>query len=207
MAHVIHGPLHGVSLGQADAEKSADGTRRTLLTGTTIAISIVVLLLVALTAYFVSSRSSHSAVAPSHAAPIAAKATSLAQPAAPLSAAELKAVKGRDDYALSLSRLLHQKLPEYKQVAIYADNWAGTHAPTISAPRDAKARTGDNLMMVFWSPDRGTARSLADFTKSKAAQEAANFGYEEFQFVDPSTYCFALVAPNTGVGPVTCGIR
>jgi hypothetical protein len=207
MAHVIHGPFHGASLSQVDAEKSADETRRTLLTGTTIAISIVVLLLLALTAYFVASRSSHTAAVPSHAAPIAAKATSLVQPAAPLSAAELKAVKDRDDYAVSLTKLLHQKLPEYKRVSIFADNWAGSHAPTLSAPRDVKTRTGDNLMMVFWSPDSGTARSLADFTKSKAAQEAVNYGYEEFQFVDSSSYCFALVAPSTGVGPVTCGIR
>jgi hypothetical protein len=208
MAHVIHGPFHGASLSQVDAEKSADDTRRTLLTGTTIAVSILLLLLLAgVAAYLVAHKTSQSATTQTHTAPLQAKAASLARPDAPLGGADLKALQARDEYTASLTKLLHHKLPEYKRVTIYADNWAGSHAPSLTAPRDLKTRTGDNLMMVFWSPDSGTARSLGDFTKSKAAQEAVNLGFEEFQFVDPGAYCFATVAPNTGVGPVTCGIR
>ena len=70
-----------------------------------------------------------------------------------------------------------------------------------------KARPGDNLMLVFWSPDASTARGLTDFTKSRAAQDAVNAGFAEFQFVDPGTYCYAQVAPVAGVGPISCGIR
>jgi len=208
MAHVIHNPLHSVRLDQKDAEDSAQETRRPLFTGATVAIAIVVLLAIsAVAVYFVANRRSQSAAQTAKAAPIQAKAASLSDAVAPLSAAEVKAMKARDDYAVNLSKVLHQKMPEFKRVTIYADNWAGTHAPTLAAPRDVKTRTGDNLMIVFWSPESGTARSLGDFTKSQAAQEAVNLGYEEFQFVDPGSYCFALVAPSAGVGPVTCGIR
>lgn len=208
MAHVVRNPFHGVNLVQSDETNSAEETQRSLLTGTTIAFTIVVLLLLAaVAAYFVAYRTPHAANAQPQVAPMQAKAASLTHSEAPLSAADLKAVKARDAYAMSLAKLLHQKLPEYKRVTIYADNLIGAHAPALAAPRDLKTRTGDNLMMVFWSPESGTARSMTDFTKSKAAEEAVNLGYEEFQFVDPGNYCFALVAPITGVGPVTCGIR
>jgi hypothetical protein len=139
-----------------------------------------------------------------------------AEPAAPaatpasapkLSAAELKEVQARDDYATQLSKSLHAKMPAYKNVQIYADSWAGKKAPGHAPLADIKARTGDNLMLVFWSPDPATARGLTDFTKSRAAQDAVNAGFAEFQFVDPGTYCYANVAPVGGVSPAVCGIR
>jgi hypothetical protein len=128
-------------------------------------------------------------------------------PAPKLSAAELKEVQARDDYATQLAKSLHAKMPAYKDVKIYADSWAGTKAPGHAPLADIKARTGDNLMLVFWSPDPATAKGLTDFTKSRAAQDAVNAGFAEFQFVDPGTYCYANVAPVGGVSPAVCGIR
>jgi hypothetical protein len=136
------------------------------------------------------------------AAPAAAPAS-----APKLSAAELKEVQARDNYAAQLSKSLHAKMPAYKNVKIYADSWVGTKAPGHAPLSDIKARTGDNLMLVFWSPDPATARGLTDFTKSRAAQDAVNAGFAEFQFVDPGTYCYANVAPVGGVSPAVCGIR
>jgi hypothetical protein len=128
-------------------------------------------------------------------------------PAPKLSAAELKEVQARDDYATQLSKSLHAKMPAYKNVKIYADSWAGTKAPGHAPLADIKVRASDNLMLVFWSPDPDTARGLTDFTKSRAAQDAVNTGFAEFQFVDPGTYCYANVAPVGGVSPAVCGIR
>ena len=137
----------------------------------------------------------------------AAATTPAAAPASKLSAAELKEVQARDDYATQLSKSLHAKMPAYKDVKIYADSWAGTKAPGHAPLADIKARTGDNLMLVFWSPDPATAKGLTDFTKSRAAQDAVNAGFAEFQFVDPGTYCYANVAPVGEVSPAVCGIR
>jgi hypothetical protein len=128
-------------------------------------------------------------------------------PAPKLSPAEMKEVQARDDYATQLAKSLHAKMPAYKNVKIYADNWTGTKAPRKEPLADAKARTGDNLMLVFWSPDPATARGLTDFTKSAAARDAVNAGFAEFQFVDPGAYCYSQVAPVGGVGPAVCGIR
>jgi hypothetical protein len=149
-----------------------------------------------------SSSSSAGMEKAAPAAPAAAQA-----PAPKLSAAELKEVQARDDYATQLSKSLHAKMPAYKNVKIYADSWTGTKAPGHTPLADIKARTGDNLMLVFWSPDPATARGLTDFTKSRAAQDAVNAGFAEFQFVDPGTYCYANVAPVGGVSPAVCGIR
>lgn len=147
-----------------------------------------------------SSAGTEKAVAP--ATPASAPA-----PAPKLSAAELKEVQARDDYATQLSKALHAKMPAYKNVKIYADSWAGTKAPGHAPLADIKTRTGDNLMLVFWSDDPATAKGLTDFTKSRAAQDAVNAGFAEFQFVDPGTYCYANVAPVGGVSPAVCGIR
>ena len=129
------------------------------------------------------------------------------KPAAQLTPAEIKEMKGRDDYATNLAKTLHAKLPAYKNVKIYADSWLGSKAPAKNPLSDIKARSGDNLMLVFWSPEAGTARGLADFTKSPAVQEAVNAGFEEFQFVDPDTYCYAQIVPPSTVGGAVCGIR
>lgn len=141
--------------------------------------------------------------------PAAAVTTPAAAPApAPkLSAAELKEVQARDDYATQLSKALHAKMPAYKNVKIYADSWAGTKAPGHAPLTDIKSRTGDNLMLVFWADDPATARGLTDFTKSRAAQDAVHVGFAEFQFVDPSTFCYANVTSVGGVSPAVCGIR
>lgn len=147
-----------------------------------------------------SSAGTEKAAVPN--APAAAPA-----PAHKLSAAELKEMQARDDYATQLAKSLHAKMPAYKNVQIYADSWAGKKAPGHAPLADIKARTGDNLMLVFWSPDPATARGLTDFTKSRAAQDAVNAGFAEFQFVDPGTYCYANVAPVGGVSPAVCGIR
>jgi hypothetical protein len=154
-----------------------------------------------------NSSSSSSSEKPAAAASTPAAAPAAAAPAPKLSAAELKEVQARDDYATQLSKALHAKMPAYKNVKIYADSWAGTKAPGHAPLADIKARTGDNLMLVFWSEESGTARGLTDFTKSRAAQDAVNAGFAEFQFVDPSTYCYANVAPVGGVSPAVCGIR
>jgi len=130
-----------------------------------------------------------------------------AAPQVQFSAADLKEMKARDDYAARLATSLHQRMPAYKNVKIYADSWLGNKAPSKGPLTDVKSRKGDNLMMVFWSPEAGTARGLADFAKSPAGQEAVNAGFAEFQFVDPDTYCYSLVVPVTGAGAVTCGIR
>jgi hypothetical protein len=128
-------------------------------------------------------------------------------PAPTLSASELKEMQARDDYASKLSTTFRARFPAYKNVQIYADNWTGTKKPGHGPLTNIKTRTGDNLMLVFWSPDASTAKGLADFTKSRAAQDAVNAGFAELQFVDPGNYCYAQIAPVTGVGPVTCGIR
>jgi len=124
-----------------------------------------------------------------------------------LTPAEQKEIAARDTYAVTIANELHQKVPAYKNVNIYADNWAGAKSPTRNPQTDPKTRVGDNLMLVFSSPEAGTARGLADFAKSKAAREAANAGFAELQFVDPDRYCFALIAPVTGVDAVKCGPR
>jgi hypothetical protein len=113
----------------------------------------------------------------------------------------------RDKYAVTIANELHQKVPAYKNVKIYADNWQGAKSPSLKPQTDSKTRVGDNLMLVFSSPEAGTAKGLADFAKSKAATEAANAGFAELQFVDPDRYCYALIAPVTGVGAAQCGPR
>lgn len=148
----------------------------------------------------------NSGTASTAAKPIAAVQPAPAQPAQ-LSASDIKEMKARDDYAAKLSTTLHQRLPAYKSVKIYADSWTGKKAPALVPLTDVKLRKGDNLMMVFWSPEAGTARGLADFAKSPAAQQAVNAGFAEFQFIDPDTYCYSLVVPVTGAAPVACGIR
>lgn len=139
--------------------------------------------------------------------PHAAASQAATQPAIPLSAADLKEMQTRDDFAGNLSKALHLRLPAYKNVTIYADNWTGNRPPAHAPITDIKARTGDNLMLVFWSPDPGTAKGLSDFVKSRAAQDGVNTGFAEFQFIDPHTYCVSVVVPVKGPGAVTCGIR
>jgi len=124
-----------------------------------------------------------------------------------LNPAEQKEIAARDAYTVTIANELHQKVPAYKNVKIFADNWAGEKSPTKTPQTDPKTRVGDNLMLVFSSPEAGTAKGLADFAKSKAATEAANAGFAELQFVDPDRYCYALIAPVTGAGPVKCGPR
>jgi len=165
--------------------------------------AVLIVALMILGFYFTRSSSIASSTT---AKPAETALASAAQPAQ-LSAEDIKEVKARDAYAARLATSLHQRLPAYKNVKIYADSWLGNKAPAKGPLADIKSRKGDNLMMVFWSPDAGTARGLADFAKSPAAIEAVNAGFAEFQFVDPNTYCYALVLPVTGAGPVTCGIR
>lgn len=171
-----------------------------------ILIGIASLALLGVMACNSSSTNSSSANSTAAQATPAASPAS-ASPAPKLSASELKEVQARDDYAAKLSKALHAKMPAYKNVKIYADSWAGAKAPAHEPLADIKTRTGDNLMLVFWSPDPSTAKGLTDFTKSQAALDAVNEGFAEFQFVDPGAYCYAKVAPVVGVGPATCGIR
>jgi len=219
MAHVIEKPLDSIQSNTPEKDKLPTGDETPvarkyfgLPAGTAVVIAIVLLaVLVATGIYFAgfSQRSAESTVASG--APPASQATTPSATAAAskvqFSAADIKEMKGRDDYAANLSKFLHAKMPAYKNVKIYADSWAGTKAPAKAPLADIKSRGGDNLMLVFWSPEAGTARSLADFTKSQGAQEAVNAGFAEFQFVDPDTYCYATVVPVTGVGGVVCGIR
>ncbi len=128
-------------------------------------------------------------------------------PAPPMSATEIKEMQARDTYATNMAKSFPARMPEYKKVLIFADNWAGTKPPYPTPLTDIKQRTGDNLMLVFWSPDAGTAKALAEFTKSRAVTEAVSAGFAEFQFVDPATYCYASVVPVNIVGPVNCGVR
>jgi hypothetical protein len=230
MAHVIEKPLGSIQSSTPEKDKlpaseplRADELAASQETpvarkyfgmsaGPAVVIGIVVLAaLVAIGIYFAgfSQRSAESTVAPGAAAVSQAATPAAAAPASKvqLSASDIKEMKARDDYAANLSKFLHVKMPDYKNVKIYADSWAGTKAPAKTPLADIKSRTGDNLMLVFWSPEAGTARSLAAFTKSQGAQEAVNAGFAEFQFVDPDTYCYATVVPVTGVGGVVCGIR
>jgi hypothetical protein len=222
MAQVFHPQIHTtastVSKSESTLTPAAERDANILpfeealegsLSSTTIVISVGLLILViGLVSYFAISRPANSRTTSVPVAAIApAKSAVPDVPAKPLTPAELKEVQARDTYAANLSKALHQRMPEYKSVTIFADNWAGTHGPTITAPRDSKTRTGDNLMLVLWSPTRGTARSLGDFTKSRAALEAINAGFAEFQFVDPDSYCFSEVVPVSGPGPLSCGIR
>lgn len=177
-------------------------TRRIFGCPRALALSVGVASLALLGLAACNTSSSSAGTEKAAAAPAAAPA-----PAPKLSAAELKEVQARDDYATQLSKSLHAKMPAYKNVQIYADSWAGKKAPGHAPLADIKARAGDNLMLVFWSPDPATARGLTDFTKSRAAQDAVNAGFAEFQFVDPGTYCYANVAPVGGVSPAVCGIR
>jgi hypothetical protein len=206
---------------RADAQAAYEETPVTrkyfgLPAGPAVAIAIVVLAaVVGVAAYFVwsgqgSANSTATAGAPAASPSAAAPSTAAGATGSStvkLSAADIKEMKERDDYATNLSKFLHAKLPAYKNVKIYADSWAGTRAPARTPLADIKSRKGDNLMLVFWSPEAGTARGLGDFTKSQGAQEAVNAGFAEFQFVDPDTYCYATVVPVTGVGRVVCGIR
>jgi hypothetical protein len=194
--------LNNIESGQQESETSPAGKSRTF----TILLAIASLALFGVVACNSGSSSSGSEKAATP-QPASAASPASSTPAPKLSASELKEMQARDDYAAKLSTSLHARLPAYKNVKIYADNWAGTKAPTHGPFADIKTRTGDNLMLVFWSPDAETARGLTDFTKSRAAQDAVNDGFAEFQFVDPGTYCYAQVAPVGGIGPITCGIR
>lgn len=128
-----------------------------------------------------------------------------AKVAVTLSPDELKEQEARDTFASNLGKGLHLRVPAYKNVKIYADGYAGAKSPTKTPQTDPKTRVSDNLMLVFYSPDSGTAKGLAEFAKSKAARDAGDVGFAELQFVDLDTYCYALIA--TGVGPVKCGPR
>lgn len=183
--------------------ETVPAARRNLGCSRTLALSIGVASLALLG--LAGCNSSSSSAGTEKAAPTTPAATPA--PAPKLSAAELKEVQARDDYATQLAKSLHAKMPAYKNVQIYADSWAGAKAPGHAPLADIKARTGDNLMLVFWSPDPATAKGLTDFTKSRAAQDAVHAGFAEFQFVDPGAYCYANVAPVGGVSPAICGIR
>jgi hypothetical protein len=182
-------------------------TSRGLFDTPVLMISIVVIALVVIAGifFFAARLGSKSTTAPAASTTVATptSATSTAQP----TPAEIEEMQARDAFAVKVSKELHARVPTFKNVKIYADNWAGPKAPAKTPLADPKARKGDNLMLVFWSPDEATAKGLADFTKSKSAQEATDLGFAEFQFVDPNTYCYSQVAPVTGPGPVTCGIR
>jgi hypothetical protein len=230
MAHVMETPRTAVESGSQEKDTSpavkrlkadppavgeeAPVARRYfgMTAGPAVATAIVLLAMVgAIGLYFAWFGQGGTKSPAANTAQTASQATgSLAKPTSPqvqLSAAEIKEMKGRDDYATNLAKFLHAKLPAYKNVKIYADSWAGSKAPAKTPLADIKSRTGDNLMLVFWSPEAGTARGLAGFTKSPAALEAVSAGFAEFQFVDPDSYCFVQVVPVTGVGGVTCGIR
>ena len=183
------------------AQDKQDRQDRERASGRSFAVWIVVASLAVLG---IAGCNSSSTPAEKAATPAAAAAPA---PAPKLSAAELKEVQARDDYATQLAKSLHARMPAYKNVKIYADNWTGTKAPRKEPLADVKTRTGDNLMLVFWSPDPATARGLTDFTKSAAARDAVNAGFAEFQFVDPGAYCYAQVTSVGGVGLSVCGIR
>jgi cytoskeletal protein RodZ len=134
-------------------------------------------------------------------------AADTASPGSSLVASDPKETAARDTYATNIAKELHQRVPAYKNVNIYADNWAGAKSPTRTPQTNAATRKGDNLMLVFSSPESGTAKGLSDFAKSKAAQEAAHAGFAELQFVDPQQYCYAMITPVGGVAPVQCGPR
>lgn len=222
MANVIHPQteaLHpalenrvkasSVEISAPDVTDSSEETPKRLIS-TTVVVTLACLAaaLLFLGGYFAwNAWNRGNTTTASNSLPAQAQTSVAATSTIPLSAAELKELQARDEYAVTLSKALHARLPEYKNVTIFADNWTGNHAPKLIAPRNAKVRTGDNLMLVFWSPANGTARGLSDFTKSRAAQEAISKGFAEFQFVDPSSYCFSLVTPVAGAGPISCGIR
>lgn len=170
------------------------------------AIEIGIACLVLMTAAGCKSSSPPVAHEPSTAAK-AVPANDVAAKPAPMSADEIKQMKDRDDYATKLAKMLHARMPAYKNVDIYADNWTGTKPPAHGPFKDVKSRTGDNLMLVFWSPDPQTANSLSDFTKSQAAVDAVNAGFAELQFVDPQNYCYAQVNSVGAIGKPVCGIR
>jgi len=193
----------------ANAEDDAQANRSFFAKPAGVITILVLAIVIAGAAYFAwkglgSSSANANNKSGSAATPAAASSPSTA---ATLSPAEIKEMQARDDYATKISKELRVRVPAYKNVGIYANSWAGAHAPAKTPLTDIKARTGDNLMLVFWSPDAGTAKGLADFTKSKAARDAVDAGFAEFQFVDPDTYCYAQATPTTGVGAVTCGIR
>jgi hypothetical protein len=126
---------------------------------------------------------------------------------APLSPEEKKAQDDRDKFATDIAAELHAKVPAFKNVKIFADNYVGAKAPSKTPQMDPKTRKGDNLNLVFLSAEAGTANSLADFSKTPAARRAADAGFNEFQFVDPSGFCYTIVDSTNGPGPVKCGIR
>ncbi len=179
-------------------------------TAAMVSTVLVVVVLGAFIAYVMMSKrdAQNAASAPVATAPAApvARVRSTA-PAPPMNATELKETQARDTYAANMAKSFPARMPEYKKVLIFADNWAGTKPPYATPLTDIKQRTGDNLMLVFWSPDPGTAKALAEFTKSRAVTEAVSAGFAEFQFVDPTTYCYASVVPVNSVGPVNCGVR
>jgi hypothetical protein len=177
-----------------------------LTAGPAVAITVILTATIGVVGLFLAGCNSQPA--PTAATPAATQpATPQAKSAAQLSPSDIKEMKARDDYATNLSKTLHLRMPAYKNVKIYADNWLGSKAPGKNPLNDIKDRKGDNLNLVFWSPDAGTARGLADFTKSPAVQEAIGVGFEEFQFVDPDSYCYAQVVPPSSVGAAVCGIR
>ncbi len=137
-----------------------------------------------------------------------AATTTAAEPApAPLSPEDIKAMAARDKFATDIAAELHAKVPLFKNVKIYADNYVGDKAPSKTPQMDPKTRKGDNLNLVFVSSDAGTANALSDFAKTPAAKRATDAGFNEFQFVDPGNFCNTIVDSTTGPGPVKCGIR
>jgi len=192
----------------APEEEQAPKTYFGMRAGIALLVAIVIvaaIVAIAVSFAFFGQGSAKKTVAATPA--VATQSNAVAPSPAKLSASDIKEMKARDDYATNLGKFLHAKMPAYKNVKIYADNWAGTKAPAKSPLADIKARAGDNLMLVFWSPDAGTARGLSDFAKSPAATEAINAGFAEFQFVDSDTYCYAEVVPVAGVHGVSCGLR
>jgi hypothetical protein len=137
-----------------------------------------------------------------------AATSTAAEPApAPLSPEDIKEMAARDKIAAEVAEALHAKVPIFKNVKIYADNYVGDKAPSKTPQMDPKTRKGDNLNLVFVSNEAGTANALSDFSKTPAAKQAADAGFNEFQFVDPSSFCYTIVDSTTGPGPVKCGIR
>lgn len=201
MAHLFLAPAFSHTRSSYSSQSSPSGIFPHLLPALEVGVACLLLLAAA------GCKSSSPTNTHEPSAAKAVPATETTAKSAPMTADEIKQMKDRDDYATKLAKALHAKMPAYKNVDIYADNWTGTK-PSVHGPyKDATTRTGDNLMLVFWSPTPDTANSLSDFTKSPAAVDAVNAGFAELQFVDPANYCYAQVNSVGAIGKPVCGIR
>ena len=122
---------------------------------------------------------------------------------------EQAGAKQRHDYGAGMNIMMRYK--GINGINAFATNWDGHADPPATLEDYKQQEPGNNRLLVMWA-DEGTvsAEQLATvFTNSPQAGNDGiqSMGFNEVQFIDPASYCYASVNPLLGVSGVKCQMR